>query len=110
MGRYAQGRRRGGILVGGSGLTSPPAPILQLIAGHVTQRHTGADDPGGQCQLWSSDDGGLSFAIWDIQPWIHEKDWGPVGNFPGLILRSLEVGNGTVYVGSSPWSNVIGPL
>lgn len=107
MGRYAQARRRGGVGGAGGGLLPPPAPLLLNIAGHVSQRATGADDTGGLVQLQYSNSEGLEWAEAGEDNWVHEYDWGLAALFEGSWLRGREVGNGTAYVGSSEWSNIL---
>lgn len=109
MGRWAQAQRRGGDGPGLPSLGPPPAPVLSVDHGEVMQTAQGADDTGGQIVLESSDYPEGIYFVEDTDGWAVEQDWGAKDSYPGKYLRAKEVGNGSAYVGSSPYSNILIP-
>jgi hypothetical protein len=107
MGRYAQARRRGrGAPVTGA-LGPPPAPVLDIHGGWLTQYKQGLDDPGGFIELWFSVDQVGPFVRAEHTDWASPHQWGePMSLDPGWYAAK-EVGNGVVYVGTSALSPAI---
>lgn len=107
MGRYAQAKRRGGRPGPRSALGPPPAPTLLFEGDQLTQRATGADDAGGQIELWYSADGEVPYEIQNTLPWHTPHGWGTSQTLlPGFYL-ARELGGGHNYAGRSTASPAI---
>lgn len=107
MGRWAQNRRRGTAGDGAPHLTLPPAPVLTEDVGNLIATPQGDDDTGGTITLQTQDTG---THIWsDYASWTWDN---PVTiTTPGIPdltpCRAYETGNGSIYAGQSPPSNVL---
>jgi hypothetical protein len=107
MGRHTIQRRRSTQPAAPLLTPAPPAPTLEQSGDNVTQRANGADDTSGRNHLYNSEDGGLTWLQIRDEPWQALRDWGPLDDFAGVMIRATELGNGSTYVGESPPSNVM---
>jgi hypothetical protein len=105
VGRWAQARRRQSTLPTGGGLGPPPAPLLAIAGGGLTQTAQGGCDAGGIIALYRREIGLEEWELYVDDPWEAVKWWGPVEELAGYEYRALENGNGLSYSGDSLWSN-----
>jgi len=106
MGKWSTYQLRGSNNVGPA-LPSPPAPVLSVPVTNVTQTAGGNANTGGTIQLWEAPTDNGPWTINATHSWISPHNWGPSAGFAGLSLKALEIGNGTTYRGTSPWSNTL---
>lgn len=101
MGRYAQGRRRGGSAAPVVLLFPPPAPNVRVTGDHLWQDSNGDGDVGGFCRLFKFDDVLENWVEVDTQAWADPFDWGLTSLLVPGVYRATEIGNGVNYLGES---------
>jgi hypothetical protein len=106
VGRWAQAKRRTGRVRAAAGPGTPPAPLLERAMEHVVQTAQGLPDVGGLVALQWSPNGVDEWDDCDGAEWEAVHDWGVIPCGP-WYYRAKEVGNGTTYLGESPWSDVL---
>jgi hypothetical protein len=106
MGKWAQQRKRGSAGCGIAALQPPPAPLLNNPDVDLLQHPQGSPDPGAATTLYRSPDGGAPWFAYAAGVWADPSTWGDPGVLDIGYYRATETGNGSVYAGESPPSNV----
>ncbi len=107
MGRWAQGKRRGG---GGTLVPTvgpPPQPLLYVQDLEVVAESTSTTDVLGYIDLELSADGNPPWNVEVSSGWARTVSFGLADQWEGLHARAVERGNGVDYAGPSAPSAVL---
>jgi hypothetical protein len=85
---------------------SPRKPLISVIDDFFTQTSQSPDDTGGTLKWNMSTDGGLTYFQVGIDDWSNIKTWGSTAPGAGYYYYGTETGNGTDFIGQSPWSDI----
>jgi hypothetical protein len=107
MGKWATYRKRGSGEQIISGPQAPPAPFLTKVGHFAEQLSFSSNDTGGTVKIEISYDGGLTWNPLDSEPWTNIHDWDASYFSAGSRFRVSETGNGTDYIGTSDYSNIL---
>ena len=105
MGKWAQQRKRGSAGQGTIAPQTPPAPFLDVVAGDLVSQAHIADNYGGVCTLFRSATEFGEYSLHDQEDWDPSLDWNAFVTIVPGWYKATQTGNGTKWVGSSPFSN-----
>ena len=106
MGHWSTYRKRGGGLASPTLIPAPPAPDLVVVDGLLRVSSNVLSDVGGQFRLYGGAhiEGPFTLVTW--VEWALVWQFDPADFEPWACYTSTEYGNGIVYLGESPFSQV----
>jgi hypothetical protein len=106
MGKWATYRKRSRPTATAP-LGPPPAPLLTTQVNSLFQIAQGADDTGGAISLWYRELEIDEFQLIASAGWEPGMNWSNEVETLEGYYKATEAGNGTAYVGTSDFSNVL---
>lgn len=106
MGKWSTYRKRG--TPAAPLLLPPPGPqALYIQAGILWGTDDGLDNTGGTVELYASSYEEGPYAFWGTQPWDKPSEWGEVGEWQTMWVKTRTLGNDINYAGWSPLSDFL---